>query len=120
MSPACMRSTARISLQGRKRQGEGLGCTAIWERWEYDFVRDEIVVYDHMSDKAARIQFHTSTDGHGGGDQVLMQNFVDLISGREKESVSPLSAGIWSARVCLAAKAASETEMYQWIREGDR
>lgn len=87
---------------------------------EYDFVRDEIVVYDHMSDKAARIQFHTSTDGHGSGDQVLMQNFVDLISGREKESVSPLSAGIWSARVCLAAKAASETEMYQWMREGDR
>ena len=41
---------------------------------EYDFVRDEIVVYDHMSDKAARIQFHTSTDGHGGGDQEGKRN----------------------------------------------
>lgn len=82
---------------------------------EYDFVRDEILVYDHMSDKVTRIEFHTPADGHGGGDQALMQNFVDIMQGNTKESVSPLKAGIESARICLAAKTASETMKYQRI-----
>ncbi|MGN0250670.1 MAG: Gfo/Idh/MocA family protein [Oliverpabstia sp.] len=82
---------------------------------EYDFTKDEILVYDHMSDKETRIQFHTPADGHGGGDQVLIQNFVDLIRGKTKESIAPLSAGIESAEICLAAKEASETLEYQKI-----
>lgn len=86
---------------------------------EYDFTKDEILVYDHMSDKETRIQFHTPADGHGGGDQVLIQNFVDLIRGKTTESIAPLNAGIISAEVCLAAKEASETLEYKEIEGGD-
>lgn len=82
---------------------------------EYDFVKDEILVYDHMSDKVTQIQLHTPADGHGGGDQALVQNFVDLIRGKVRESMSPLSAGIESAEVCMAAKEASELFEYREI-----
>lgn len=80
---------------------------------EYDFTRDEILIYDHMSDKVTRIECHTPPNGHGGGDQLLMQNFVDLIRGRAAASIAPLSAGIVSAEICLAAKEASEDMEYR-------
>lgn len=82
---------------------------------EYDFTKDEIKVYDHMSDRVTEIRFHTPADGHGGGDQVLIQNFIDLIRGKARESIAPLSAGIESAKVCLAAKASSNTDEFQEI-----
>ena len=80
---------------------------------EYNFTKDEICIYDHMSDKVTRMEFHTPANGHGGGDQVLIQNFVDLIRGKVTESISPLSAGIVSAEICLAAKEASEGMEYR-------
>lgn len=82
---------------------------------EYDFYTDTLHIYDHMSDKVTAIEFHTPANGHGGGDQVLIQNFVDLIRGKAAESVAPLSAGIVSARTCLAAREASEQMEYQRI-----
>lgn len=82
---------------------------------EYDFIQDTITVYDHMSDRVTTVQFHTPADGHGGGDQVLIQNFIDLIRGKTKESIAPLSAGIESARICLMAKEASETDEYKEV-----
>ena len=82
---------------------------------EYDFIQDTITVYDHMSDRVTTVQFHTPADGHGGGDQVLIQNFIDLIRGKTEESIAPLSAGIESARICLMAKEASETDEYREV-----
>ncbi len=82
---------------------------------EYDFTKDEILVYDHMSDQMTRIEFHTPANGHGGGDQVLIQNYVDLIRKKTTESIAPLHAGIVSAEICLAAKEASETMEYRKI-----
>lgn len=82
---------------------------------EYDFAKDEIVVYDHMSDKVTKVECHTPTAGHGAGDYVLIQNFVDLILKRTTQSIAPLSAGIVSAEMCLAAKEASENMEYKII-----
>lgn len=82
---------------------------------EYDFYKDEIQVYDHMSDKVTRIAVHSPSNGHGGGDQRLIENFVNLIRGKETESVAPLKAGIVSAEICLAARDASEQMEYQRI-----
>lgn len=79
---------------------------------EFNFVSDEITVYDHMNDQVTKIQVHTPANGHGGGDQKLIQNFVDLIRGRAAESVSPLSAGILSAALCLKAKESSEQDLF--------
>ena len=85
---------------------------------EYDFIKDEIHVYDHMSDQVTKIEFHTPADGHGGGDQVLMQNFIDLIRGKATESIAPLRAGIISAETCLAAKEAAEEMEYRKVKGG--
>ena len=79
---------------------------------EYDFVKDEIKVYDHMSDKVTVMTLNTPQDGHGGGDQKLIDNFIDLIRKRTEDSVAPLSAGIRSARICLAAKESADTSRF--------
>ena len=84
---------------------------------EYDFIKDEIQIYDHMSDKITKIEFHTPSDRHGGGDDVLIKNFIDLICGKTKESVASLRAGIESAKICLAAKEASETREYKKVSD---
>lgn len=85
---------------------------------EYDFIADEIHIYDHMSDAVTTMEFHTPANGHGGGDQVLMQNFVDLIRGKTDKSIAPLRAGIISAETCLAAKEASEQMGYRKVKGG--
>lgn len=82
---------------------------------EYDFVADEIHIYDHMSDRVTTIEFHTPASGHGGGDQVLIQNFIDLIRGKTDVSIAPLRAGIDSARLCMAAKEAAEFYAYGYL-----
>lgn len=82
---------------------------------EYSFTDDEIKIYDHMSDKVTKIQFPTLQEGHGGGDQVLIQNFIDLIRGKTDTSIAPLCAGIESAKTCLCAKKASEQNEYKEI-----
>lgn len=82
---------------------------------EYNFVTEEIKVYDHMSDQVTVMQLHTPANGHGGGDQKLVENFVDLLRGKTTESVAPLSAGIESAKICLAAKASSENDEFRTV-----
>lgn len=80
---------------------------------EYDFIKDQMKIYDHMSDKVSVIEFHTPADGHGGGDQMLIENFIDLIRGKTKTSIAPLKAGIISAKMCLEAKYSSEQMKYK-------
>lgn len=80
---------------------------------EYNFVTDDIKIYDHMSDQVTTIKMNGSANGHGGGDFQLVQNFVDLIRGKEEESVSPLCAGIESASICMAAKESSEQNAFR-------
>lgn len=80
---------------------------------EYDFVKDEIQVYDHMSSKVTSIKMNGSSNGHGGGDFQLVKNFVNLIRRKEECSVSPLEAGITSASVCMAAKESSEQKEFR-------
>ncbi len=82
---------------------------------EYDFVKDEIKVYDHMSDKVTTIKMNGSSNGHGGGDFQLVKNFTDLIRGKEEQSVSPLAAGIESASVCMAAKESAEQSTFRLV-----
>lgn len=82
---------------------------------EYDFGSDKIKVYDHMSDKVTVIDMATPANGHGGGDFQLVKNWTDLIRGKASESLSPLSAGIESAEICLFAKESSETSEFRNI-----
>lgn len=79
---------------------------------EFDYVKDEIKVYDHMSDKVTTIKVNTPPGGHSGGDTEICRNFLKLIEGKADVSVAPLSAGLLSAKTCLAAKESSEESRF--------
>lgn len=84
---------------------------------EYNFVSDKITIYDHMSDQVTEIHMNGSANGHGGGDFHLAENFVNLISGKDTESVAPLRSGIESASICMAAKESSEQNAFRKVFE---
>lgn len=74
---------------------------------EFDWYTDEVKVFFHHAPRTATYACDTKALGHGGGDTVLAWNFVQLMKG-EAESVSPLSAGLRSALMCLKARESSE------------
>jgi predicted dehydrogenase len=47
-------------------------------------------------------------EGHGGGDQILAKNFVDLVKSGAA-SICPIKAGLDSAFACLAARESADT-----------
>ena len=49
--------------------------------------------------------------GHAGGDALLMNNFADIVRGKDV-SKSTLAQGILSARMCLAARESAETKQF--------
>lgn len=83
---------------------------------EYSFTTNQIIVYDHMSDKVTTVQIPDAPEGHGGGDIELMRNYVQLIMGKAKQSIAPLQAGIESALICLQAKNSAESRCFCSIR----
>ena len=77
---------------------------------EFDFYTGEIVIFDHDSDSVERIT--VEDDGsHFGGDKFLAENFIGVMKGREV-SRSPLSDGILSAEMCLAARRSAEERTF--------
>lgn len=79
----------------------------------------QIKVFDHMSDKIKTIDINTPENGHGGGDDILALNFINVMKGIET-SKSPLAAGILSARMCLGAKLSADEKRFVKIsKEGE-
>ena len=74
---------------------------------EFDWYTNEIKVMSHFLPKVERHVFDASEMGHFGGDRVLTRNFLEVCDG--KPSVSPLSAGILSAWVCMHADESDRT-----------
>ncbi len=79
---------------------------------EFDWYSDEIVLYRHDENKVERFDFANAAGAHFGGDTVLAESFVAVMKG-EGKSCAPLSQGIESAALCLAAKT-SATE-YRFV-----
>ena len=74
---------------------------------EFDWVSGIITVYHHFEDKVDTIDVNAEQTGtHFGGDDVLAASFVSVMKGGE--SVAPLSSGIESARLCLAARRSAD------------
>lgn len=82
---------------------------------EFDWCTDELKVYMHHTPRVETHKIDTSNMSHGGGDQVLVDNFVRVIRG-ERESVSTLSDGLLSALMCLRAKESAATDTFQEIK----
>lgn len=82
---------------------------------EFDWYTDEVRVYMHKTPRVETYKMDTSGASHGGGDTVLVDNFVRVIRGEQK-SVAPLSAGLLSVLMCLKAKQSAATRTFQEIK----
>jgi predicted dehydrogenase len=80
---------------------------------EFDWMTEVIRVTDHHQNRVDEISVKAST-GHSGGDDVLVQNFIDLIRGKAK-SRSTLSDGLLSVAMCLAARRSCHLNTFQPI-----
>lgn len=73
---------------------------------EFDWISGIITVHHHFEDKVDTYDVNAEQTGsHFGGDEVLAESFISVMTGGE--SVAPLSSGIESARLCLAARRAA-------------
>ena len=98
------------------RRGAGLrGATVIGYDATLTFAwqRDTLQVIDHHRDHVEEVPVR-ATGGHGGGDEQLAQNFVDVMRHRAS-SRAPLDDGLLSAAMCLAARDAAATGVTQPI-----
>lgn len=76
---------------------------------EFDWKKPTITVYKHFENITETITFG-ETDGHGGGDELLRDDFISVMKGGK--SHAPLSEGILSAEMCLAAKKSAEEHKF--------
>jgi predicted dehydrogenase len=81
---------------------------------EFDFYTNVIKVYMHHQSRVETYEIGGGNESHGGGDSVLADNFVRVMTG-ESQSKSPLSAGLLSALMCLKARESSRTDSFQSI-----
>lgn len=80
---------------------------------EFDWFTSKLKVISHHS---GHLETHELDDSlaHGGGDEVLARNFIDVIRG-EKEAVSTLDDGLLSVLMCLKAKESAKTRTFQSV-----
>ena len=100
-----------VSRKNAGRRGARL--TGYKASLEFDWRDTHIQIYDHHTGEDEQVPV-PSTDGHGGGDQVLMRNFLNIIRG-EVTSHTPLEGGLLSATMCLAARTSATSYTFQPI-----
>ncbi len=82
----------------------------------YEWYGERATIHWHRTERVDEIRFDRRGGGHFGGDDVLAANFLDVCEGRAA-SISPLSAGIASARLCLAARESARTGRFVPVPE---
>jgi len=80
---------------------------------DFDWFTFTVRHIEHHTDKVERFELN-STEGHGGGDTALMQNFIDVTRGTAPAYPS-LTDGLLSVAICLAARESSHTKTFQPI-----
>jgi predicted dehydrogenase len=75
----------------------------------------EMTVIHHHSGEVEQMHLDTDSDGHGGGDHILAQSFLDVIAGRARPN-STLRDGLLSAAMCLAARESAKTKTFQPVQ----
>ncbi|MEG0722181.1 MAG: Gfo/Idh/MocA family oxidoreductase [Lachnospiraceae bacterium] len=79
---------------------------------EFDFYADDIIrVYSHLNKQVSVYNVPKLDGGHGGGDIVLADNFVNVMKKKE-ESKTTLDLGILSALMCLKAKESANRDVF--------
>ncbi len=83
---------------------------------EFDWYSDVVTVYNHMQNSVEHHTLAKTLEGHFGGDAVLERNFIALMEGSEV-SCAPLSDGILSAELCLAARRSAQEHVFVDVSE---
>ena len=73
---------------------------------EFDWVKAEIKVYMHNTDRVDTYRFEGSESSHFGGDAIMISDFMDMLEGRGS---SILKEGIESALMCIKARESCQT-----------
>lgn len=81
---------------------------------EFDWVKSRVTIYHHMRNITEEHTFENK-GGHFGGDELLCENFIDVMNG-DDVSHSPLSEGILSAEMCLAAEKSAKEQKFVFLK----
>ena len=82
---------------------------------EFNFNTKCIDLYYHNEDRHEHIDMtEQCSTSHGGGDLMMMDFYVKMLGG--KKSPTPLSLGVLSAKLCLAARKSAEENIFVKIK----
>jgi len=95
----------------RKTPRRGVNVIGYDGHIEFDYWTGKIGVTSHHHRDQQEISVG-GTDGHGGGDPLLVDNLIHVIRGDE-ESKAPLLAGIESAYLCLLCRESAEARAFR-------
>jgi predicted dehydrogenase len=83
---------------------------------EFDWFTDEVKVMLNHSPRVETYSVGSKELPHHGGDNILIWNFLQLAARKAKKSVSPLSEGVISVNLCLAAGESAKTGTFKNIK----
>ncbi|MBP5273732.1 MAG: Gfo/Idh/MocA family oxidoreductase [Abditibacteriota bacterium] len=78
---------------------------------EFDWTTSQVKLFRHHCCQDEVISCNPNGIGHGGGDVILVQSFLDIIRGKGV-SCSDLNDGILSVEMCMAAMESSATNTF--------
>jgi predicted dehydrogenase len=81
----------------------------------FDWYQGELTVHHHHTNRTERHHFASTSAGHHGGDEALVEEFLNAVAGKETVR-APLAAGILSAKMCLMARDSCHTNTFQEVR----
>ena len=82
---------------------------------EFNFNTKCIDLYYHNEDRHEHIDMtEQCSTSHGGGDLMMMDFYVKMLGG--EKSPTPLSLGILSAKLCLAARKSAEENIFVKVK----
>ncbi len=83
---------------------------------EFDWYKGEIKIFMHQTPRTDTYKFDIPGGSHFGGDDVLAENFINVMQGKE-DSVAPLEAGLLSTLMCIKAKESALTGEFRKIEQ---
>lgn len=85
-----------------RKQAAARGARVIGHRatLEFDWYTDELKVYSHFDSTVTTYNMGIKDLFHWGGDEVLAENFINVVLGKEKSRAN-LYDGLLSAKMCL-------------------
>lgn len=100
-----------VSRRSAHRRGARI--TGYQATLEFEWIEQKLRVIEHHRKAVDKIAIDTDSS-HFGGDHGLCRHFLDVIRGDDR-SRAPLSAGIISTAMCLAARTAAQSQAFQSV-----